>query len=31
MAVICHKWIEHLVLASLVQEEPTEIAALTEA
>ena len=31
MAIICHKWIEHLVYPSSVQEDPTEIATLTEA
>ena len=31
MAIICHKWIEHLVYPSSVQEEPTEIATLVEA
>ena len=31
MAIICHKWIEHLIFPSSVQEEPTEIATLTEA
>ena len=31
MAIICHKWIERDFHPSSIQEEPTEIATLTEA